>query len=79
MNREQMIAWLCIEGWESNWRLDPTHASITREPERISHGGKYNNPSAWFTQPVEPPVQPLAWTHFTDAQIQAMYEKARLL
>jgi hypothetical protein len=78
MNREQMIAWLTLEGWELYEYFDKSrglwYRSIKRGVERIGQGGSYFNPTSWGRD-----AQRTEWFRIQDSTVKVFYEKASLL
>lgn len=80
MNREQMIAWLCIEGWSLYMRREGKIQSLIRGVSRIHENGVLIPESAWVTQiVVVKGVTPIPWEDVDDGQLEIFYEAARLL
>lgn len=82
MNREQMIAWLCLEGWEPCKRDDSAVRvlSVMRGDARISQSGSYTPRSAWASHgAVKVVVLAALWSEFTENCLERIYERAARL
>lgn len=86
MTREQMIAWLAIEGWVP-WKLKKAALSntdqalsVVRGTTRIeSRGSKVIPNTTWVGGGREHDKTPAEWDEFTLVELENIYEKARLL
>lgn len=75
MTRDQMIAWLCLEGWSVKKRFN-ADLSLMRDRERIHTNAAYIRDSAWYGNQY---TQDRGWRDVDDGQLEIFYEAARLL
>lgn len=73
MNREQMIAWLTLEGWEPKANTAPDHptqyAGAYKGKARCTIAGEIFDPSEHWEH-----VQLASWHRYSDREIQNVYE-----
>lgn len=76
MNREQMIAWLALEGWVPV--KGGTVQSVMRGEVRIHSSGAKIKESTWATDSkARKQVHQISWEELTN--VEAYYETARVL